>query len=606
MRRVLDNPALSFFESDRLFAPYGFDLTLHTHAALPSLAAAMLPNVSLFTAENVVLLASLTLNGWIAYLLAFDRTAHHGAALLAGVIFGGSPYVFSHLLGHFNLIAAWGLPLFLFCLLRARDRSHAGWAAGAALAAIGVAYTDYYYLVYCAVLAGGLIGWPLVPVRLAWRRAAPPRGLQRLLLILLALDAVVVLAIAATGGFAVEILGVHVTARRATNAMALGWLLIAALMLLVWRPVLRRRPVDRVMRWHHLRIAGVLLAGVVIGIAPLIDHGVRLWRAGDYTAPVPSWRSGPGGVDLLTVGLGNPAHPLTGTLTRRAYERFGIDRVEGVAWIGIVPLALAAWLAMKHRPDRETRLWLAVAAFFFIWALGPWLRIGGVDSGLMLPQNLAARVPLLSNARMPGRAMSVVMLAVSMLSALAIVRAGRRRILYLTAAVVVALDYLPAPYPLVQLRIPTLYADILAAGGDDVVCELPVGVRDGFGSIGRFDDDTLFFQMVHEHRMIGGFAARVPARIKTGYLQTPVIRSLFRLSGGGTADPADAALTPADAGRVLREVGIRYVLLNRRTAPPQLAGYVESSLPLVLARTDGARELYIVSEGAPPPGSPSR
>ena len=60
------------------------------------------------------------------------------------------------------------------------------------------------------------------------------------------------------------------------------------------------------------------------------------------------------------------------------------------------------------------------------------------------------------------------------------------------------------------------------------------------------------------------------ARIKTGYLQAPVIRSLFRLSGGGTADPADAALTPADAGRALREVGIRYVLLNRRTAPPPL------------------------------------
>jgi len=71
-------------------------------------------------------------------------------------------------------------------------------------------------------------------------------------------------------------------------------------------------------------------------------------------------------------------------------------------------------------------------------------------------------------------------------------------------------------------------------------------------------------------------------------------------------DPADAALTPAEAGRALRAVGIRYVLLNRRTAPPQLASYTERSLPLVLARTDGARELYIVSEGAPPPGLPSR
>jgi hypothetical protein len=607
MRRVLDTPGLSFFQSDRLFAPYGFDLTLHTHAALPSLAAALLPNLSLITAENVVLLASLTLNGWMAYLLAFDRTANHRAALLAGVIFGGSPYVFSHLLGHFNLIAAWGLPLFLFCLLRARDRSHVGWAAGAAGAAIAVAYTDYYYLVYCAALGAGLIGWPLVPVRLAWHRAGPPRLLQRTLLILLAIDVAAALAILVTGGFDADIAGVHVSARRATNAFALGWVLAAALLLLAWRPALRRQSVDPMTRRHHLRIAGVLLAGVVIFIAPLIGHGVRLWRAGDYTAPSPSWRSGPGGVDLLTVGLGNPAHPLTGPLTRRAYERLGINRLEGVAWIGVVPLALTVWLATRHRRDRETRLWLAIAACFFLWALGPWLRIGGIDTGLLLPQNLAARLPLLSNARMPGRAMSVVMLAVAMLSALAIVRVSRRQTLYsLVAILLVALDYLPAPFPLVQLRIPVIYADILAAGGDDVVCELPVGVRDGFGSIGRFDDETLFFQMVHEHPMVGGFAARVPVRIKTGYLSTPVIRSLFQLSGGGMVDPADAALTPAEAGRALRAVGIRYVLLNRRTAPPQLASYTERSLPLVLARTDGARELYIVSEGAPPPGLPSR
>jgi hypothetical protein len=85
-----------------------------------------------------------------------------------------------------------------------------------------------------------------------------------------------------------------------------------------------------------------------------------------------------------------------------------------------------------------------------------------------------------------------------------------------------------------------------------------------------------------------------------------VIRSLFRLSGGGTVDPADVAASPSDGARALRDAGIRYVVLNRQTAPPQLASYVESSLPLVLARRDGVRDLYIVSEGARPPGSPAR
>jgi hypothetical protein len=607
MRRVLDNPGLTFFESDRLFAPYGFDLTLHTHAALPSFASAALAGYGLIAAENVVLLASLALNGWLAYLLAWDRTGDRGGSLVAGVVFGGSPYVFTHLLGHFNLIAAWGLPLFLVCLLRARDRAHGGWAAGAAIAAVGVAYTDYYYLVYCAVLTAGVIGWPLLPWRLVWHRAVTPRVARRALLILLAVDAAIAAAILATGGFEATIAGVHVSARRATNLLAVGWVLAAALGLLAWRPTLQPRTIDPRTRRDHLRIAGVVLAVVIAGIAPLVGHGVGLWRAGDYTAPSPSWRSGPAGVDVLTVALGNPMHPVSGSLTRRAYDDLGIDRIEGGAWMGVVPLVLALWVAVRDRQQRETRLWLAIAAIFFVWALGPWLRIGGFDTGLLLPQNLAAWVPILSNARIPGRAMAVVMLAVAMLSARAIAAAPRRRALYAPAAIVlVTLDYLPAPYPLVQPRIPAIYADILAAGGDDVVCELPVGIRDGFGSVGRFDDETLVFQMVHEHRLLGGFAARVPARIKAGYLQSPVIRSLFRLSGGGAADPADAGMSPSDAARALRDVGIRYVMLNRQTSPPQLVSYVESSLPVVLARRDGARELYIVSEDAAPPGSLSR
>jgi len=606
MRRVLDHSGLSFFTSDRLFAPYGFDLTLHTHAALSSFVSATITRYGLMTAENVVLLVSLALNGWLAYLLAWDRVRDRAASLTAGMVFGGSPYVFAHLLGHFNLVAAWGLPLFLLCLLRARDRAHSGWAAAAAVAAIAVAYTDYYYLVYCAVLTLGVVGWPLLPWRLAWQRVAAPSGARRALVILLAVDAAVAVAILATGGFEATVSGIHVTARRATNLLAFGWTLVAALVLLVRRPIPRTRTIDPIVSRSYLRIAAIVLAVVMAGIAPLAVRGVRLWRAGDYTAPKPSWRSGPAGVDLVTVVLGNPGHPLTGSLTRRAYERLGIDRIEGVAWMGVVPLGLALWAAARDRRQRETRLWLTIAAVFSVWALGPWLKIAGVNTGLLLPQNLAARVPILSNARMPGRAMVVVMLAVAMLSARAIAAAPRRRPLYALAAIVlIGLDYVPVPYPLAQPRIPALYADILAAGGDDVVCELPVGVRDGFGSIGRFDDETLFFQTVHEHRLLGGFAARVPERITRGYLTLPVVRSLFRLSGGGTVDPADATLSPLEAGRALRDVGIRYVVLNRQTAPSELASYLERSLPLVFARRDGVRELYIVSEGAEP-GSPAR
>jgi hypothetical protein len=621
-RRVLDRPELSFLYSDRLFAPYGFDLTLHTHAALPSLVAAMLaPAVplSLIGAQNVVILAMLALNGWAAYLLAFDRTRHTGASLLAGVIFGASPFFFTRLLGHFNLLGAWGVPLFVLCLLRARERASLLAAGAAGVIAVLVAYTDYYYLTYCALLAAGVFMTAMSPFAVRWRRATPAVAVRATLSGLLIVDAIVCVVIVATGGFSGALAGVKVAANEITNPLAFAWLLLALLALAYRRPVLVRRDVARGGSRRLLAAAAVVLVVTAIGIAPLAVHGLSLWRAGDYAAPSGSWRSGPGGVDLATLVLGNPRHPLTGDVTRAAYERLHIDPMEESAWLGIAPLVLAALVVRRSPRDRESRIWLAITVCAFVWSLGPWLQLGGFNTGLLLPQNLAAHIPLISNARMPGRAMVIVYLGIAMLGAMAIARLPRsRQALALVAALAATtVDFIAAPVPLTQPRMPVLYADILAAGGDATVLEVPAGVRDGFGMIGRFDDLTLFYQIVHEHPIVGGFAARLPARIKQQYAEMPFVRSIFRLSQGLDPDPRDVAarLERTSSGalaareqalQVLRDAHIGYVMVNRELAPPALVSFVTTRLPVILARSDGPRDLYVVTGAASQSAAPAR
>lgn len=89
----------SFFQTDRIFAPFGIDLTLHTHTALPAfLGATVLAPLSSLGAQNVVILASLALNGFAAYLLAFDRTGDRAGALVGDFVFAGSSYIGVHLL----------------------------------------------------------------------------------------------------------------------------------------------------------------------------------------------------------------------------------------------------------------------------------------------------------------------------------------------------------------------------------------------------------------------------------------------------------------------------------------------------------------------------
>ncbi len=168
-RQVAGGFPAGFFFSPLLFAPIGFDLTLHTHTALQGAVSAwLLGGIPTVAAQNVIILLTLTLNGLCVYLLARDRTNDTPSALVAGTIFGGSPFVAAHLLGHFNLIHTWVLPAFLLCATRARRHGSPGWSALAGATLVAAAYTDYYLLVYATLLGTGLLLWRtgLVDLRL--------------------------------------------------------------------------------------------------------------------------------------------------------------------------------------------------------------------------------------------------------------------------------------------------------------------------------------------------------------------------------------------------------------------------------------------------------
>lgn len=601
MRQVSATPGAGFFFTPLLFAPFGTDLSLHTHTALQAaIGATVLRGLTVVTAQNLIILATLTLNGYAAFLLALDRTTDTAGSLVAGVLFAGTSYVVAHLFGHFSLIGTWTLPLFALCLLRTLERESMVWSALTGTCLVAVAYTDYYYTVYCLVISAGLFfsGSGLARIELAPTQLAPR------VLALLGAFVVLVLAGAAavvlTGGFDDIVLGVRVRATDTHNLLVAVWLLVLVAAWLRLRPHMKVRLRDA---WPVLAGRMRLLAPAVLvavaGALPLLIHVVQLTRAGDYSAPTHFWRSGPRGVDLATLVLGSPFHPLTGAWSSTMYERLGLDRVEGVGWLGLVPTCALVWGAFTWRTEARVRRTLVGGCAFLVWALGPWLTVAGLDTGLMLPANLFGLVPLLSNARMPGRAIVVTVLAASLLSARIIAAASPRFKVPLAtlAACLLLADGLPAPFPLIALDTPRIYRT-LAAQGAGSVCELPMGLRDGFGQVGSFDDRTLQYQMVHGHPLVGGFAARIPPSILRGYQAMPVVRSLLRLSGGSqqAADPRDLSMSPAEIGSVLRADSIRFVVLDRSRATPALVSFIESRLPLTLLDRDGQRDLYLVGE----------
>jgi hypothetical protein len=585
------------FRTMWLFAPVGVDLTQHTHTFLGgAVFTALLAPLSPVAGLNVLTLASLFLNGLLGYLLAYTASRSRFAAVAAGIAFGGAPAILVRLNGHFNLVAAWTIPLAILCFDRAVARRTWRASAVAGLALALVAWNDYYYLVFSLVFLGLSLGfrWLTATVRVTKK---PAHGVSTVLAALIVADVGLMAAIAWTGGFTWRVGSLTVSMLTTFNLRESFWALLILWALSRWRVRVGVEAREGASVAADLRALTAMPVAFVVAALPLLASAARLAMSGDYASQPYRWRSGPGGVDLASFVLGNPLQLAYGSLTRGAFSRLGLDSIEGIAWPGLVVLValVGGWRALRGRPGAAR--WWAAAAVFSVWSLGPFLTVCGWNTGLVLPGMFLRFVPVVANARIPGRAIVVVAVASAMLLAhvLAAVSPTWGRGRKLGVLLLLVLDCATAPLALYRVEPNHIYTYLASQSPTGSVLELPLGIRDGFGETGHFDHRALYYQTVSGWPIMGGFVARMPDKVKAWYQQTPIVSSLLKLS-----DPACPAAwratesTAAEAYDLLKRINVRYVVLDRSSSPARLAEYATSTLPARLVMADGDRELYEV------------
>ena len=577
------------YRTDRIFAPFGTQLSLHTHATTHSLLAWPLTwFMPLVAAHNLALLSGLALNGICAWLLALRLTQRMLPAVVAGALFALSAHVQLRVLGHVNLVHAWVLPLFVLAVVRLEKSGGIAEALLAAAAGAIVIYTDYYYAVYAGLFTLIWAATRILVIRVGISEPRVP-ALRRALVGLIAIDLALIAAIAWSGGTRLELGPIEVSVRGMRNPLTVLWILAIGWALLRFPPstswrILRPSP-------PALRLALVCLGGVVLLSAPVLLSLVGVIASGDYSAPRILWRSSPAGADALTLVLGHPLHLLTGHWTRSIYGTLDIDLMEQSLWLGLVPLVFlaASWRSWRDVPG--VRVWAVVAVVFFVLSLGPFLRIGGFDTALPLPHALMRYVPGVGNARIPGRAVVMVNLAVAVLTALALSRRpSGARVGALALAALMVLEVLPAPARAEPVPEPDAIDTFLLSSSEiGAVVELPSGLRDGFGQLGALDHRALVRQLWHGRPLVGGFVARMPSGLQAAYEASPILMNLLDLS---TPARTDARLM-TDAARQARELGIAYLVLNRDTfMDERLPQATLESAGFRLLRQSGTRELY--------------
>lgn len=590
---ILVHRRLPFFTDSIFSLTQEANLSFHNYTAFQNLVALPLSGfLGVVATFNVVFLFMSVLTAYATFLLARHVTGRSAEAWLAGLMFAWSPLLVTRGMGHFSLVAAAPLAIFLLVLMRAdgHERFRDAVALGAVVA--WAATSDAYYGVYC-LLIGGVFLIARVFAIDSSPRSGRARAVRWAVDVLLLCAAGLVGAIAVTGGWTSTIFGHAISAKGLYTPVLV--LTSLALMRTAWHVRASPRPGARGDAWRLalLTIAAGLVATALL--SPVLYAVGKTITAANLAAPGVRWRSSPGGVDLLALIIPNPNHPLTPDWIANWLTSFQGGYIESVVSVPLVVLAtlLVSW----KKGWRPSRWWAALAVAFGALALGPFVHVAGVNTYIPGPWAVLRFVPVLGLARTPARFSVVMMLAVAVLFAAALEWFGRTYPRYrrLGLGIVAALllgELLPAPMTLHSAAVPRFYQRVAAAPEDVRVLELPTGVRDGTSSVGNFSARSQYFQTVHRKPLIGGYLSRVAGESVSEIRRIDMIDALIVLSEGGTIAPQREETLVASGPMFLREANLGFVIVDRRSASRPLVDFAVHALRLERVEVDGMFELY--------------
>jgi hypothetical protein len=254
-------------------------------------------------------------------------------------------------------------------------------------------------------------------------------------------------------------------------------------------------------------------------------------------------------------------HLLFGNFARGLDPSLFVAGYEGTVYVGPVILVLAIVGFWKGRSSQ--RRWAvqaaALTAIFYLFSLGPALRILGRQTGIPGPAALLYHVPWARFVSAPARFHVIVALCLAVLSSLGMAfllnrlqTRWRRHLLVTGVTALLLLDLLTIPFPVSSIADPAWASDSAAPPR---ACILPSALQKGtvvtFPLINwPYSMKSMWMQVADRGRyaLVDGYLSYSSDRVWSDYYRNPVLRSLLSLQGEfhTPADPqADRKVAPA-------------------------------------------------------------
>ena len=379
--------------------------------------------------------------------------------------------------------------------------------------------------------------------------------------------------------------------------LVLGGVVFAIFVLMDW--LVLRRDWTR-GAWARLIVGAAI--GLVLSL-PIVLPAAQLFTQAESPDTLIADEQTWGQTDLAAYFVPMTYHPLFGPIVQPLYENF----VKNRAWmpyLGIVPLLLAVWGALRQK--RRALPWVVIGLFSFIMALGPFLRVNGVDVNLPLPYALFGDKFPLNTLRSPDRYNLMLALAMAPLAAWGVsdllarvkARAERRQsgalrprravvATGLILSVVILFEYLGVPYPTMPPLPTSPFQTQLAHDPENyAVLDIPLDRSD--------TKRYLYYQTQHQKSTVQGRVARVPAEAYALFEQIPLLKGWNESIG---------AKRPPDLGAQLQQLAdrnVRYIILHKDLTPPEAVTSLRNYFTLPPAYEDDQIAVYSTTLAAQP------
>ena len=340
---------------------------------------------------------------------------------------------------------------------------------------------------------------------------------------------------------------------------------------LLWRLYFDHPELRRTVLWKP--VAALAVMGISVGVlfSPLIVPMAREAATADYMRP--SFAENVElSADVMAFITPSELHPVWGKAIAPFYRQFSASTSEQLIFVGIVPLLLTIFAAVRYRHRKLAQFWLWFTAIFFVLALGPYLHIGGKTiaiGGNPIPMPYLAlykTVPFIGISRSLSRYALMVMMGIGVLSALALVRFNIRWQMVLGA--LIAFEFAAIPYPMSAVDTPAFFRQIAAEPETYTIAYLPM----------NWDRPVpLLYQTVHRKKLLTAYISRENPNDLSW--RTPVLQE-WRTLNADIIDADLAALAPT----ILHDFGVKYIVLDYFQMPsgPERDGterWVAAALP---------------------------